>query len=128
MFEKNKSYQEVLAMNPDVLNTWLVNSFIIELPSSVETVEDMQTASILLSRLANSYTYLMSLGVYAKNAVRSEKKKGKENKEVYETMIDRQNAINFACDSVKMLYNCLSRLVTIKQEINKEINMSNVST
>lgn len=120
----NKSYLEVLEMDPDVLNDWLL-TFLVELPTSIETVEDMQLSSRLLSRLASSYAYLNSLGVYAKNAVRREKKKGKENKEVYEALIDRQNAIDSACDSVKMLYNCLSRLITIKQEINKEINMSN---
>ena len=120
----NKSYLEVLEMDPDVLNDWLL-TFLVELPTSIETVEDMQLSSKLLSRLASSYAYLNSLGVYAKNAVRREKKKGKENKEVYEALIDRQNAIDSACDSVKMLYNCLSRLITIKQEINKEINMSN---
>lgn len=120
----NKSYLEVLEMDPDVLNDWLL-TFLVELPTSIETVEDMQLSSKLLSRLASSYAYLNSLGVYAKNAVRREKKKGKENKEIYEALIDRQNAIDSACDSVKMLYNCLSRLITIKQEINKEINMSN---
>jgi len=120
----NKTQQEVLSMDPDELENWLTN-FIVDIPTAVETVEDMQLASRLLSKLASNYAYLNSLAVYAKNAVRREKKKGKENKEVYETLIDRQNAIDSTCDSVKMLYNCLSRLVTIKQEINKEINMSN---
>ncbi len=120
----NKSYQEVLTMDPDFLEDWL-SEYVIDIPTSIESVEDMQLASRLLSNLASSYVYLNSLGVYAKNAVRREKKKGKENKEVYEALIDRQNAIDTTTDSVKMLYNCLSRLVTIKQEINREINMSN---
>ena len=120
----NKSYQEVLIMNPDALEDWL-SEYTIEIPTAIETIEDMQLASRLLSRLASSYVYLNSLGVYAKNAVRREKKKGKENKEVYEALIDRQNAIDTTTESVKMLYNCLSRLITIKQEINREINMSN---
>ncbi len=121
--ENLKSYQEILIMDPDELQDWLLR-FVIEIPTTVETVEDMQNASKLLSALASSYAYLNSLAVYAKNAVRREKKKGKENKDIYEALIDRQNAIDTTCDSVKMLYNCLSRLVTIKQEINKEINMS----
>lgn len=120
----NKSYQEVLIMDPDALEDWL-SEYTIEIPTAIETIEDMQLASRLLSRLASSYVYLNSLGVYAKNAVRREKKKGKENKEVYEALIDRQNAIDTTTESVKMLYNCLSRLITIKQEINREINMSN---
>ncbi len=120
----NKSHQEVLVMDPDKLEDWL-SEYVIDIPTTIETVEDMQLASRLLSNLASSYVYLNSLGVYAKNAVRREKKKGKENKEVYEALIDRQNAIDVTTDSVKMLYNCLSRLVTIKQEINREINMSN---
>ena len=65
------------------------------------------------------------MSVYAKNAVRVEKRKGKDNKETYEDMIDRENAIHSSADNIKMLYNCLSRLITIKQEINKEINISN---
>ena len=119
-----KTYQEVLSMNPDDLQFWC-DSFLVEIPTSIETIEDMQLASRLLSQLASHFTYLNSLSVYAKNAVRREKKKGKENKDVYEAMIDRQNAITSTCDSLKLLYSCLSRLVTIKQEINKEINMSN---
>ena len=122
--QNSKTYQEVLIMDPDELENWLVE-FVIDIPTSIETVEDMQLASILLSRLASSYAYLNSLAVYAKNAVRREKKKGKDNKDVYEALIDRQNAIDTTCDSVKMLYSCLSRLVTIKQEINKEIKISN---
>ncbi len=120
----NKSHQEVLVMDPDELEDWL-SEYVIDIPTTIETVEDMQLASRLLSNLASSYVYLNSLGVYAKNAVRREKKKGKDNKEVYDALIDRQNAIDVTTDSVKMLYNCLSRLVTIKQEINREINMSN---
>ncbi len=121
--ELNRTYQEVLVMEPDDLEDWLLE-FVLDIPTSVETIEDMQLASKLLSKLASNYAYLNSLAVYAKNAVRREKKIGKDNKDVYEALIDRQNAIDTTCDSVKMLYNCLSRLVTIKQEINKEINMS----
>ncbi len=119
-----KTYKEVLIMDPNELQEWC-DTFIPTIPTAIETVEDMQLASRLLSQLASNFTYLNSLSVYAKNAVRQEKKKGKDNKEVYDAMIDRQNAISSTCDSLKLLYSCLSRLITIKQEINKEINMSN---
>ena len=115
-----KTYQEVLSMDPDELQNWL-EEFIVQIPTSIETVEDMHLASKQLSTLASNFTYLNSLSVYAKNAVRREKKKGKENKEMADVMIDRQNAINSACDSLKLLYSCLSRLITIKQEINRII-------
>ena len=121
-----KTHEEVLGMELNDLNKWL-ETFRVEIPSIIETIEDMQQAARLLARLTNIYSYFMSLGVYAKIAVRAEKKKGKENKEVYELMIDRQYAISSAIDTTKMAYNCLSRLITIKQEINKEINMSNNS-
>ena len=126
MPNKTLSYIEVLSMHPNDLTTW-TETFKVEIPSSIESVEDMQHAARLLSKLTNIYSYFMSLDVYAKIAVRNEKKKGKDNKEMYELMVDRQYAIKSACETAKMAYNCLSRLITIKQEINKEINMSNNS-
>ncbi len=119
-----KTYQEVLTMDPDELQTWL-DGFNVTLPTEIETIEDMQDAARKISVLGSNFAYVNSLSVYAKNAVRREKRKGKENKEVYEDMIDRENAIHSAADNIKMLYNCLSRLITVKQEMNKEINISN---
>ena len=119
-----KTYQEVLSMEPNELQTWL-EGFNVTLPTEIETIEDMQDAARKLSILGSNFAYVNSLSVYAKNAVRVEKRKGKDNKETYEDMIDRENAIHSSADNIKMLYNCLSRLITIKQEINKEINISN---
>lgn len=119
-----KSYQDLLSMEPNELEDWLLKNFSKTIPLQLETVEDMQAAGIILGELVNSYSYLMAMSVYAKTAVRNEKRKGKENKENTDDMIDRQNAINTTCDIIKMQYTGLSRLVTIKKEINNELHMS----
>lgn len=117
---------QVLQMDPTLLQDWLTEEFglITPLPTEISTIEDMKNAEKMIATLTNRLSYLSSLGVYAKIAVRNSKRKGKDYKTEYEDMIDRQTAINAAEDTVKQQYNAISRMITVKQEINKEIYMS----
>lgn len=118
--------EQILAMDPTALQNWLATEFELEVPlkTEISTIEDMKYAEKMIAVLTNRLSYLSSLGVYAKIAVRAAKRKGKEAKEEHEDMVDRQIAINAAEESIKQKYNAISRMITVKQEINKEIYMS----
>jgi hypothetical protein len=118
--------EQILSMEPTKLQDWLDKEFELTkpIPAEISTVEDMQTAEKMIAKLTNRLSYLSSLGVYAKFAVRSSKRKGKEFKTEWEDMVDRQTAINTAENTIRQQYTALSRMITVKQEINKEIYMS----
>ena len=89
-------------------------------------MEEMKKVNTQLSRLANSYSFVMQLLTYTKIQVRQEKRKGKENKENYEDMIDRRDTLQNTADILKMQYQTLSRMITVKKEINDELRMSSM--
>jgi len=64
------------------------------------------------------------MAIYAKNAVREEKRKGPENKSNYEDMIDRRDTLQEVARILNMQYQAVSRMITVKQEVNKELNMN----
>ena len=111
------------------------------IPVRVETPQDMQLAGELLGRITNAYSYLAEvdakLAVYVKAAKQNcvVKPKGKDEtlekiqeyqslKENYEMMVLRKNAVSRFVEILKQQYNCISRMITVKIEINKEIKMS----
>lgn len=118
--------EQILKMDPTALQNWLAEEFELEVPlkTEISTIEDMKYAEKMIAILTNRLSYLSSLGIYAKIAVRTAKRKGKEAKEEWENMVDRQAAINAAEDTIKQQYSAISRMITVKQEINKEIFMS----
>lgn len=118
------SYKEVLSMDPQELNEWLYTTFNEDIMSFIETVDDLVKAGQLLSILTNKYAYLASLTAFAKIAVREEKRKGKENKPIYEDMIDRRDSLETMTNIVMQQYNAISRMITVKLEINKELGMN----
>lgn len=115
------TYAEILGMEPKELVMWLSNTFYVNLPLKILTAEEMYNASELLIILTNQYSYLNELLSYAKIVTREVKRDC--DKETYEDMVDRKNAIENKLSIVKQQYNSLSRLVTIKIETNKELMM-----
>ena len=120
------SNEQILKMDPIELQDWLIKEFELTtpLPTEISSIEDMKNTEKMISTLTNRLSYLSSLGVYAKIAVRNAKRKGKDFKIEHEDMVDRQTAINAAEETVKQQYNAISRMITVKQEINKELYMS----
>lgn len=126
MEKGHMDYQEILKMEPKSLMNWLVENFKTEIPIQLDTVQDMETAGRLLGKLTNQYAYLVSLATYAKLAVREEKRKGASNKVASDNMIDRRDAIQNMADIIKMQYQAVSRMITVKKEINAELHMSDI--
>lgn len=118
------SVKEMLAEEPFHLMELFQEEFGYEIPETIDTIEDMRNAGKLLGRLANSYSYLMQLSSYAKLDVRIARR-NKENKEKIDDAIDRKNVIDTFAESVGMKYKAISRMLTIKQQINEELKMTN---
>ena len=117
-------YTNILNMNSNELIKYLFETYIENIPCSIETVEDLNNAGYLLSQLTNKYAYVESMAIYTKNAVREEKRKGPENKSNYEDMIDRRDTLQEVAKILNMQYQAVSRMITVKQEVNKELNMN----
>jgi len=117
-------YDKLLAMEPKELITWLDDNFNGVVMSDIQTLDELDAAKCMLSMLTNQYSYLASMTLFAKVAVRAEKRKGKEFKEQAEDMIDRRDAIEDMAKIVLQQYNTVSRMITVKMEVNKELGMN----
>lgn len=115
-------YETILNMNPLELIRWLHDEFNVELPTRLISTEDMETASELLLRFSAQYAYLAELLSYAKVAVRVAKRE--YPKEEWENMVDRKEAIERRLDIAKQQYAAVSRAITVKADVDREMSMS----
>lgn len=116
------TYQQILNKTPEDLLEYLGSEFGVKLPESVNTIEDMENASMLMIKLTGNYSYLSSLLSCAKYSVRQLKREG--NKLEAEDMIDKRDMIEGFVNAVKQQYAAISRAVTIHIENNRELQMN----
>lgn len=110
----------VTELNPVVLYVSLANEYDqLSLPAAVETIDDMNEISKLISYCANSKAYLNSLLVYLDIATRIEKRKGKDAKTAYDDMVCRKNIVSSYFDTIDGISKAGSRMVTIFLEAKK---------
>ena len=115
-------FENILSLDPEDLLQWLNSNFLEDIPIAINNVEDLKNAGVLLGKLTNIYSYLVSLSMFAKLKVR-EAKKDKENKENIDKAVDRKEIINSYADVIKCQYNAVSRMVTVKKQIDEEMKM-----
>lgn len=115
-------YQKVLEKGTIELIEWLNNEFSVDMPDEIMTPDDMDEAAKLLMQLSGYYSYLCSLFSYAKIYTRALKRG--DDKEKYEDMVDRRDAIEKMLDAVKQQYAGVSRAVAIRIENNQELRMN----
>lgn len=117
---------EYLKLSPSELASKLTETFIIDIPLTINNVDEMNDISALIGMSINQYSFLVQLYCLAKVQTRSLKRLGKEAKVEYEDSVDRKEIIKYVLDAVLLRYKALSRMITIKQEVNNELNMSDV--
>lgn len=105
----------------DVID-WAIPEFFEPLTNTFDSTDDMVQISKDIIKLVNQYSYLAA--TLAALKVECRVAKNTKPKAEYEDMVDKKEVIQKALDAVKLKHSALSRMVTIKQEINKEINMS----
>lgn len=111
----------MLIAEPLVLNSYLVENFVEKIPESLDTIEDMEEAGHLLGKTTNNFTYLMATLNTFKIMVKKIKATG--TKPEADEMITRRDIIQIVADISKQQYNAISRMITVKQEINNELKM-----
>ena len=114
--------KEAMAITPKELLAYLNKLCDIEIPTTIETVDDMRMASTVLSKCAAVYSYLLNMEMTAKVMKRVYKRSG-ESKELVEDALIREEIFGNYAEIVKTYYNAVSRLVTIKQQVNSELRM-----
>ena len=114
---------EILSEDPFTLLELLRAEYDYEIPETLETIDDLKKAGVLIGKLANTYSYMAQLSSYAKIAVRNAKKEKKDKNEI-DDAIDRKTVIDTFAGSIEMKYKAVSRMLTIKQQINEELRMT----
>lgn len=94
-----------------------------DIPKGIKSQKDLERLEYLLGKLANDYVYLISMTNYARNYVRQLKRKGKEYQVEYEDMMDKRESLESIASAVKLQYQAVSRMLTIKIELEEENKM-----
>lgn len=122
------SFNSVLSKEPLELVSWLSDFFDEPIPESINSLDELDRVGQMLSSITNNMSYLLSLDMTAKIYVRRLKravdKNNPKTKDDYEDMVDRQYVIGRALDILKQKYSAVSRMITTKQEMNRELSMS----
>lgn len=105
--------QEILKMKPFDIATFLIDNFTFEVPE-----ETNGEIGKLMSDISNAYSFVQSLLMYAQIDVRT--KRRTSIKTDIEDAIDKRDAISTFCDTLKLQYNTVSRLITVKQQLLDE--------
>ena len=113
--------QEILTSDVISVVNWCVKEFHQPISGDIESAEDMKNIAKQLFEISNKYSYLSSILSYLKYYIREAKGK---DKELASTLIDKKEAINNALECIKTKYNALSRQVTIRQDIMRELSMT----
>ena len=116
------SYDQVCTMDLlDVVKD-MNHEFCIEIPTQIDSLEEMSSAGTMLGDLTNEYTYMVALLAMMKATVRIAKRKFP--KEQYEDLVGKRDAVSDIVDLLKQQYQAISRMITVKQEINQELYMT----
>ena len=122
MEQKTYTATEMFSISPIDLNNYLIANFRIEVPTTISTKEDLEKASKLLSQAYAYYSFFTSMKLSAglqKRALRVQK----ENKDEIDKMIDREKIFDAYAGIARQAYDTVSRMITIKQQINQEMKM-----
>lgn len=109
-------------MDPEELNSDLIEEYVHEIPINIESVDDMARAGRLMGILTNNYSYMLATLNTFKIWVKIAKKA--EDKSEYEKMVMRRDSVEAIVDILKQQYSAVSRLISVKQEINNELRMT----
>ena len=101
----------------------LRDSVLVDIPLGIQSEDDMKRIEYLLGKLANDYTYVITLGGYAKNYVRQLKRQGKEYQTEYEDMMDKRDTLEGIASAIKIQYQAVSRMLTVRIQQREEMDM-----
>jgi hypothetical protein len=119
---KNLPNENIFKLEPEELLYWLNQNFNDDVPIALNTTQELKDAGELLGKLMNVYSYLNSLSLHARLQVRN-LKKNKSEKEEIDKAIDRKEILSSYADTIKLRYNAVSRMITVRKQVEDELKM-----
>ncbi len=116
------TYKELFSMNNIEFLKWIKSTFPVEIPGRIETMADMEKAATLMLKISAEYETVSEMSSWAKVYCREVKRSC--DKEIYEDMVDKKDAIDNKLSALKQAYNGISRAVSVKIENNQELRMT----
>lgn len=116
------NYSQIFSMEPMELLQWLSENFGKTIPVSFESAEEMAEASQIMLECTNNFSYLSELLSVA--TIQKVQFKNEGDKCSYNDMILKEKIIDNCKKAVLQQYAAISRAITVKSEINRELNMS----
>lgn len=113
----------LFTMSNSQLLDGLRKSVLVDIPRGVKSEGDLQKIEYLLGKLANDYSYVITMTGYARNYVRQLKRQGKEYQVEYEDMMDKRDTLESIASAIKIQYQAVSRMLTVKIQIGEENNL-----
>lgn len=89
-----------------------------DIPEGSSNDGDLRQIEHALGRLANDYSYVIGILSYSRNYVRQLKRSG--DKEMYEDMMDKKSALEDISSAIKLQYQAVSRMLTVRIETMSE--------
>lgn len=121
--KRTLSYNEMMEMPSKELFDYIEQNYMLRIPPSIESVEDMMEASKILSQANAYYSYFTNKALATKITKRN-MKRNKASKEDIEDILSKEEIFANAADLSKAAYNTISRMITVKQQINYELKMA----
>lgn len=117
------SMEELLSMPPDELMAAASDRFKLDLPPSIDTVDNLNKLARLMSKSISEYSYLVNMAQIARMRKRSLKRSGADKFTVEDALTREEIFTNYA-EIMKAAYQAASRMITVKQEINEELKFT----
>lgn len=114
--------ENLLAMSPMDFMKWAIQEFHIEIPTSIQSIDDAEIVGELLAKSSNKYLYLCELQGQFKILSRDAGRRG--DKQLKEDIIDKNTLIDEIGKGVKQQYATLSRMITVRYNNLEELKMS----
>ena len=117
------SMEELLSMPPEELMAAASNRFKLDLPPSIDTVDNLNKLAKLMSKSISEYSYLINMAQIARMRKRTLKRSGADKFTVEDALTREEIFTNYA-EIMKAAYQAASRMITVKQEINEELKFT----
>lgn len=116
------SLNQVLEKSSLDVAKWCIEDFMQVIDINCNSTSDMTKISEKMLELTNKYAYIQGLLAYIKVLIRESKCEG--NKSKADSLIDKKDALERSCESLKLQHLTLSRMITAKQEELRELYMT----
>ena len=117
------SMEELLSMPPEELMAAASNRFKLDLPPSIDTVDNLNKLAKLMSKSISEYSYLINMAQIARMRKRALKRSGADKFTVEDALTREEIFTNYA-EIMKAAYQAASRMITVQQEINEELKFT----